>query len=171
MLAALLAAALLADPAQLDCPVAEMTATERASLEQVIAEQRPPSDPRAQSISRVTQLCADRYGWRPDATHRASAYVFTIVAADLARRRLAAGGIDVALLEQRLAADPAMRNLPTDLEALQSATMGFVRRNRDYLISLAGPRSRQADENLSMMGIYLASRLALYGIRSLFAER
>ncbi|HYD13791.1 MAG TPA: hypothetical protein VEC11_13160 [Allosphingosinicella sp.] len=172
MITGLLAATLLyAHPAQLDCPLAEMTAAERTALEQVIVEQRPNTDPRTQSVHRVAQLCAGRFDWPPDATGRATGYVFVAVAVDLARRRLVAHGIDVASLERRLAADQGLQDVSADLNAARAAALGFVERNRRYMMSLAGPQSRQSEEKLTMMGIYIASRFAMASIRSWFADR
>jgi hypothetical protein len=164
-------ALLLADPVQLDCPVAEMTASERTAMEQFVAEQGPTGDPRMQSVYRAVLVCAGRYGWPREVVGQAAGYVFTVIAAETARQRLAARGIDVAGLERRLLADPALRDIPEGAEPLRTAVNGFFRRNREYVTSLAGRPSRQAEQALTMLGIFMGARVSMEISRARFAEQ
>jgi hypothetical protein len=171
MIASLLAAsALFADAAQLDCPLTIISPAERATVEQAVAERRPGTDPRLQVVYRSVLVCAQRHGWSRHAVGVASGYIFTAIAVDTARRALATRGIDVAELERMLLADAELRALPEGAEALRAGVNGFFQRHQAYLVGLAGPRPRDPEEIFSLIGVFMASRVAMEVSRASFAQ-
>jgi hypothetical protein len=156
-----------ADPAQIDCPLAGMTAAQRGAFDDLIATQGARSDARFQAYQQAVEQCATRFHWSENA--RAAAHNFGLASAAEAhmRRLIEARGIDLAPVESALLADRASMESENGSPAQEQALLAFAQRNAGLFAGLPG-MSGGDDPALVWIGIFVAARADREGARAAF---
>lgn len=166
-LAFLSAPAHAADPAQIDCPLASLTAEQRGALDAFVAEQGARQDPRFQVYQRAVEQCAARFHWSTGAQANASNFGITMAAEAHMRRLLTARGIDLRPIESALLADRAAMDAASGSPAQQQALLAFLQRNSGMVAGLVGARAAD-DQLMAWLGVFIAARAVREGARAAF---
>lgn len=133
MIASLLAASLLlADPAQIDCPVTSLTAPQREAFVAYVGEMGGMQDPRFLAVVEAVGRCQQRFGWSDAAAWRARIYQLAATGEALARRQLTARGVALGPLEQAIAGDDPLTQALAG-ERIDEGVADFIRRRGDML--------------------------------------
>jgi hypothetical protein len=170
MFASLLAiSVLLADPAQLDCPLTTLSAPERAGLASFFEQQGPNDDPRFVVLRGATAQCGTRFGWAEGPKTIAFSYAAASAAVGAMRGLLQAESVDVDAIERLVLADPSLRGLATGSPQQGQAIEAFARRNISALMAAAGSKASDM-QVMTRIGAFLAGRVVMESARADFAR-
>jgi hypothetical protein len=162
-----LAAALFADPVQLDCPLTGVGAQRGALNDELVSRPTAPGDGMARLRASV-DACAALFGWSARTKDLALFYSVAAAMSAESRRLLEAEGIDVGTLERRILADPSLRGLESGSSAQSAAIRDFAMRHVELIVGL-GAAGRPNDRVMHWFGLYIGSRASLESARADFA--
>lgn len=173
MLVSLLALGfLLADPAQIDCPMASMTGAERADMQALFAEggRGSGSDPRFVPLRRTGDQCAARFGWNEGARRLATMYAGASLGAATMRELLSAVHVDVDAIERLVRSSAPWRGMPTGSPEQLAAMQRFAEGNVTALMAAAGELGSDTP-TMTRVGAFIASIALMESARAEFARQ
>jgi len=134
-----LAPAGAADVRQIDCPLNEMSAPDRAAYAAFVTEGAGAAggaDPRREPFRRALLACAERFGWSEPAVIQAAAFSIGQLGQAEIRRQMTALGLDLTELERAAIADTELLAAVRNGTFTRETGAAFAQRNNGLLMRL-----------------------------------
>ena len=123
------------DVAELACPAAGMTRSDRRVLDAAARETDYNAPRPAAVVERLVAACASRFQWTAEERRDAAQYLRASTGQALFRRRLEGRGLDLAMLEREVIADRALIRAAVDMRQNPPELDAFI----DRMAPVVGP--------------------------------